>query len=60
MKNRVRVAWVLIDLSNSNPRSNNYLWWFETRELAREHRREQHAIRANARLSQPQKWLRID
>ena len=60
MKNKVRVAWVLIDFSNSNPRSNNYLWWFETRQLAREHRREQHAIRANARLSQPQKWLRID
>ena len=60
MKNKVRVAWVLIDLSNSNPRSHNYLWWFETRELAREHRRKQHAIRANARLSQPQKWLRID
>ena len=60
MKNRVRVAWVLIDLSNSNPRSHNYLWYFETRALAREHRREQHAIRANARLSQPQKWLRID
>lgn len=27
--------WVLIDRSNSNERSKNYLWWFETRAMAR-------------------------
>lgn len=53
-----RIAWVLIDLSNSNPRSKNYLWWFETRALAREHRKHQHAMKHGARLSQPQRWLR--
>lgn len=28
--------WILIDVSNSNARSKNYLWWFETRKLARD------------------------
>jgi hypothetical protein len=43
-RDRPRVAWVLIDKSNSNERSRNYLWWFETRAIARrfllDHRKE--------------------
>lgn len=31
-----QTIWILVDTSNSNLRSKNYLWWFETRELARE------------------------
>lgn len=57
MKKR-KTAWVLIDLSNSNPRSRNYLWWFETRALARQHRKHQHSMKYGATLSQPQKWIR--
>lgn len=50
-----KYAWVIVDLSNSSPGSKNYLWWFETRELARDHRRRQHG---GAELSQPQRWIR--
>jgi hypothetical protein len=39
-----KTIWILMDTSNSNQRSKNYLWWFETRELARhfleDHNRE--------------------
>jgi len=30
-----RTMWILVDTSNSNQHSKNYLWWFETRTLAR-------------------------
>lgn len=45
--------WVLVDLSNSNPRSRNYLWWFETRDLARAYRQRHVSTAKYARLSQP-------
>lgn len=32
--NRPEIMWVLIDKSNSNENSKNYLWWFETKVLA--------------------------
>lgn len=32
------LIWILVDASNSNQRSKNYLWWFETRQLARAHK----------------------
>lgn len=31
-----KTIWILVDASNSNQRSKNYLWWFETRQLARD------------------------
>jgi hypothetical protein len=31
--------WILIDVCNGNPRSRNYLWWFETRKIAEEFKR---------------------
>jgi hypothetical protein len=36
--------WILIDVSNSNPKSKNYLWWFESKEIALEQRRHQNEV----------------
>lgn len=55
-----KALWVLFDLDNGNPKSRNYLWWFKTRALAREHRRQQLSKPNAARLSQPQKWVPCD
>lgn len=33
-KDHPEEMWVLIDKSNSNPKSKNYLWWFETEQIA--------------------------
>lgn len=52
------VIWVLFDLDNRNEHSSGYLWWFETRKQAREHKKHQEMNLYNARLSQPQKWVR--
>jgi hypothetical protein len=52
-----RVRWVLLDLSNSNPGSRNYAWWFETKAQAIEHRQRQQSMPHSAALSEPQKWI---
>jgi hypothetical protein len=36
--NPTKTIWILIDTSNSNARSRNYLWWFETKKLAEEYK----------------------
>lgn len=46
-------VWLLFDLSNGHFGSCCYCWWFTTRREARAHRRRQHRVTANARLSQP-------
>lgn len=46
--------WVLIDLDNGHERSKRYLWWFETRALAREFKRHHKETYPNgATLSAP-------
>jgi hypothetical protein len=57
---KLRKMWVLIDLSNSNPGSHNYLWWFETKKQAVEHKRRQRKLKHAARLSAPQAWYRLE
>lgn len=54
----MKLVWVLVDESNSNPRGRQYLWWFETRALAREHRSKQLKMKTGAVLSQPQQWVK--
>ena len=34
-----KVFWLLHDASNSNERSRNYCWWFETKKLALSYKR---------------------
>lgn len=46
-------AWVLFDTSNGDEASHRYLWWFDTRREAREHRAKQHANPEWVRLSRP-------
>ena len=48
-----KTIWLLFDLSNGHMVSRRYLWWFETRREAMDHRREQHKLRNHARLSLP-------
>lgn len=45
--------WILVDISNSNPKSKNYLWWFETKALAMEHKEWQNEVRKGAELRGP-------
>lgn len=45
--------WILVDTSNSNPKSKNYLWWFETEELALEYRQWQNERLKGAELRGP-------
>jgi hypothetical protein len=46
--------WVLFDMDNGDPSSRRYLWWFETREKARAHKKRQNSRwPSSARLAGP-------
>ena len=45
--------WLLFDLSNVHPGSRGCVWWFDTREEARRHRKRQGSNKHNADLSAP-------
>ena len=45
--------WILIDLSNGDENSRQYLWWFESKKKAKEHRKHQMTLPNNAELSKP-------
>lgn len=49
--------WILIDTSNGDRRTNNYLWWFETRKLALEFLKHHNKLYLHARLVGPFKYL---
>lgn len=51
-------AWLVFDLSNGHPGVRQYVWWFRTRQEARDHVKKQHSNPKNARLSAPQKWVK--
>lgn len=50
-------CWLVFDLDNGNPGSRQYVWWFETRQAAREHIAWQKAQEYSAELSRPMKFL---
>ena len=43
--------WCLFDTSNGDSLSRRYVWWFDTRKAAMEHKRHQEAMRHGASLS---------
>ena len=45
--------WILIDEDNGDASSKRYLWWFESRQKAREHKKWQNANPKNARVTGP-------
>jgi hypothetical protein len=47
--------WVMFDRDNGHPGGRGYVWIFETKKAALEHRREQHKDKLSARLTMPQK-----
>lgn len=56
-----KTIWILVDVSNSNQRSKNYLWWFETRALARSHLEHQRTVYPDkATLIGPYKYITAD
>lgn len=50
-----QVIWLLFDLSNGDPQSRQYVWWFRTRQQARDHKWYQESLRFNAKLSAPKR-----
>lgn len=48
--------WVLFDIDNGHRGAHHYLWWFETKKQAIEHKRHQKAMAYGARLVGPVKW----
>lgn len=59
MKSLPHTLWVLIDCDNGNEGSRRYLWWFETRQKAIDHRKAQNAKSGNARVIGPYRF-RVD
>jgi len=45
--------WILIDSSNSNPNSSNYLWWFETKKIAEDFIKHHNTIKHHSDLEGP-------
>lgn len=50
-----KFIYVLFDLSNGDVLTRRYLWWFDTRKQAMEHRKEQKKMKYGADLSMPVK-----
>jgi len=51
--------WMLIDVSNSNARSGNYCWWFESRAIARRYKHWQNNVLKGASLEGPYHYKRV-
>lgn len=50
-----KIFWIVFDLSNGHQCANRYVWWFDTRQAAREHIKDQKTKKYAARLSVPRK-----
>ena len=50
--------WLVFDLDNGHAPHKNYVWWFETKELALEHIKWQKKQKHAASLSEPMKFCR--
>lgn len=49
--------WILFDVSNGDIASKRYLWWFDTRQKAREYKHYQNNVLKNkAKLVGPWKF----
>ena len=51
-------AWLVFDLSNGHPGSRQYVWWFRSRQEARDHIYRQRRMPNSAKLSGPQRWVK--
>lgn len=56
MKTLPHTLWILIDRDNGHEGSRRYLWWFETRQQAIDHRKTQNANPRNARVIGPYRF----
>jgi hypothetical protein len=45
--------WVLFDIVNGGKEARRYLWWFDTKKEAMEHKKWQHAKEYGAKLYGP-------
>lgn len=54
-----KTVWVLFDQANGDKESRRYLWWFDTRKAAREHKHWQNDIYKGATLKGPIKFTRV-
>jgi hypothetical protein len=52
---RNKTIWIMEDRFNGDMAKGSYLWIFNTRKEALDHRREQHKLKHASRLSMPQK-----
>ena len=50
--------WLVFDLDNGHAPNKNYVWWFTTRQHARDHIKWQKRKKYSASLSQPVKVYR--
>jgi hypothetical protein len=50
-------CWLVFDLSNGDPLSRRYVWWFETLKAARDHIAWQKKQKFSADLSPPMKFI---
>lgn len=53
-----KTVWLVFDLSNGNPDSRRYVWWFDTEDAAREHISWQSRMEYAAYLSEPMEFIR--
>lgn len=58
MPKKNRPIWVMFDLDNGDKKSRRYLWWFETKKAAIEHRKWQMFLTYGASLSEPEKYIK--
>ena len=50
--------WVLFDQSNGDSETKRYMWWFDTRKAARDHKHWQNKVYKGAELKGPVKFKR--
>lgn len=56
--NEDKTVWLVFDQSNGHAESRRYVWWFDSREAARQHKLE-HCGPDKADLSHPIPFVRV-
>lgn len=51
--------WLLFDLSNGDNQTKRYVWWFDTRDKALNHRKWQRKQKYSACLSMPIRYIPV-
>lgn len=52
-----RPIWLVFDQSNGHAPVKRYVWWFDTRQAAREHMKHQRKMKYCAELAGPVKFV---